>query len=292
MDEQTPSQTDLLPTQLAVEPPKKRTTRPKQVKPANEASAAPSSQLLPTEQRVRQTQPPTTRQVPAPQPILFPEMEVSIQETIEVPLPVLPPPTRPQRLAKVRRLLRSRLARVLLPLCALLIGLALGLGSIVWYGLEVSNSAEPLSSSTAGNLIIEANQAFVQQLVRNDMTNAGLPGQVEHVSVTLATGDMLTIQGDDVYSFFGLSLTRHFVLQVQPYVQQCLLQVKVTHADLGGIPVTGFVQTFDGKINQQLGKKPAGLPSDFNYCTVGVRTEPAGMFITYEAIAVSATPNK
>jgi hypothetical protein len=77
---------------------------------------------------------------------------------------------------------------------------------------------------------------------------------------------------------------------VQPYVQDCMLQMRVLSADLGGIPVTSFAQSFQGGIDQQLAVKPAGLPGGFAYCTVGVRTEPGGMFITYQATVATATP--
>ena len=53
-----------------------------------------------------------------------------------------------------------------------------------------------------------------------------------------------------------------------------------------GIPVTGFVQSFESHINQQLQEKPSGLPKGFQYCTTGVRTTPAGMFITYSATPI------
>jgi hypothetical protein len=226
-----------------------------------------------------------TRQLPLPQPILFSdvaniEIEV-LEETVM--------PTRPQRLRRTRRWLRSRPGRVVVPLLALLIGLAVGLGSVIWYGLSGEGPIVIVPVSQ-GNLIIEANTSFVTQLVRNDVTNAGLPGQVKNVTVTLYHGDKLVVQGDDTYSVLGLGFTRHFTVDVQPYVQSCILQVRVTHADLGGIPVTTFVQSFQSKINQQLAQKPAGLPGSFAYCTVGVRTEPVGMFITYQAVPVTATP--
>jgi hypothetical protein len=58
------------------------------------------------------------------------------------------------------------------------------------------------------------------------------------------------------------------------------------HADFSNIPVTRFTQNFESQINQQLQKKPEGLPGGFQYCTTGVRTEPAGMFVTYSATPV------
>jgi hypothetical protein len=227
-----------------------------------------------------QSQPRSTRQLPTaePQPILFVDEEVVLLKEGRAP--------RPPRFRRTRRWLRSRAGRIVVPLLALLIGLAIGLTSVLWYGLSGEGPVIVLPPSASGNLIIEANKDFVTQLVRKDLANAGLPGQVENVTVDLDHGAMIVIQGDDRYSVLGVALSRHFTVDVQPYVQSCLLQIRVTHADLGGIPVTTFVQSFQGSINRELAQKPEGLPSGFAYCTVGVRTEPGGMFITYKAVPV------
>lgn len=233
----------------------------------------------------RPLQPPARQLSPSlPQPILFSDVEVDVLEE----LPVVP--QRPQRLRRTRRFLRSRAGRIIIPLLALLIGIAVGLSSLIWYGLSGQGALVIVPPSARGNLIIEADKDLVTQIVRNDITHAGLPGQAENISVDLKHGDLLVVQGDDVYSVFGLSISRHFTVNVQPYVKSCILQVRVISANLGGIPVTTFVQSFQGNINQELGKKPAGLPGGFAYCTVGVRTEPGGMFVTYQAIPLTATP--
>jgi hypothetical protein len=187
-------------------------------------------------------------------------------------------------IVKPRRRLRSCLVRAVVLLVVLLIGVAIGLGSVLWYGWSGEGPIVIIPNSTQGNLIVEANKDLLTQLVRKNIANANLPGQVKNVNVTLERGDALTIQGDDVYGVFGFNLSRHFTIHVQPYVKSCVLQVRVTKADLGGIPVTGFVQSFEGQINQQLAAKPAGLPGGLTYCVVGVRTEPGGIFITYEAV--------
>lgn len=230
---------------------------------------------------VSQSLPHPSRQLPPaePQPILFAEEEIILLKSGR--------PPRPQRFRRTRRWLRSRAGRIVIPLLALLVGLAIGLTSVIWYGLSGEGPVLVIPPSARGNLIIEADKDFVTQLVRKDLSNAGLPGQVKNVTVDLDHGAMIVIQGDDAYSVLGVSISRHFTVDVQPYVQSCILQVRVTHADLGGIPVTTFVQSFQGNINQELAQKPAGLPNGFTYCTVGVRTEPVGMYITYEAIPIS-----
>lgn len=289
MDDQTPYPSDPAVTQVPRKRKPSRRSQSGQPSPAREETPlVPASQPLLSTEADRSTrqlpspQPNATRQLSTPQPIRFPEVEIDIVAGVQQTLGL-----RRQRLRRTRRWLRSRTGRVIVPLLALVIGLAVGLGSILWYGLSGVGSIGIIVKSAQGNLIIEADKDFVTQLVRDDIANAGLPGQVKNVTVTLARGDGLVIQGDDVYSLLGLSLSRHFVLSVQPYVKSCVLQIRVTNANLGGIPVTNFVQSFEGNINQQLAKKPAGLPSGFTYCTVGVRTDVGGMFITYKAVAVS-----
>jgi len=244
------------------------------------------TQLVPDHsQRARATppQPPLTRQLPppGPQPILFSEVEVEIVEEQQ---------PRPQRLRRTRRFLRSRTGRILIPVLALLIGIAVGLSSLIWYGLSGQGPLVIVPPAARGNLVIQADKDFVTQLVRANLANAGLPGKVENVKVTLQHGAQMVVEGDDIYSVFGVSVSRHFTVNVQPYVQSCILQVRVVSANLGGIPVTTFVQSFQGNVNRQLAKKPTGLPEGFAYCTVGVRTEPGAMFVTYQAIPVTPTP--
>jgi hypothetical protein len=250
--------------------------------PAEQVQNAQPSQDARQEQ-ARPTRQLTRPQQILPQPILFsdPEDEMLLEEQI------LLSPVRRQRLRRTRRWLRSRSGRVVIPLLALLIGLAAGLASVIWYGLSGEGPLVTVVPAAQGNLIVDANKDFVSQIVRNNLVNSGLPGHVQNITVTLKHGDQMIIQGDDVYPVLFTSITRHFTVDVQPYVQACVLQVRITHADLAGIPVTTFVQSFQSKINQQLAKKPVGMPSGFTYCAVGVSTEPGGMYITYQATPVT-----
>ena len=216
---------------------------------------------------------------PQPQPIRFAETAEAALAKVESA-----PTVRLSRFIKTRRWFRSRSGRIVLPLVTLLLGLAIGLGSILWYGWSGRGAIVIIPNSGQGNLIVEANRDLLTQLVSKQMNNAGLPGKVENVKVTLVHGDALNVQGDDMDSLFGLNFSRHLTIDVQPYVQTCVLQVHVTRADLGGIPVTNFAQSFESKIDQELAIKPTGLPSGLSYCAVGVHTEPEGMFVTYEAM--------
>lgn len=255
--------------------------------PMTDISAEPT-QSVPVEKTTRQAQVRASKQTTRPQPqppqaILFSDRESDNLLDAQLVLP----PVRRQRLRRTRRWLRSRSGRVVIPLLALLIGLAAGLTSVIWYGLSGEGSLVTIVPAAQGNLVVDANKDFVSQLVRNDVMNAGLPGHVQNVTVTLKHGAALVIQGDDAYPVVFLTVTKHFTVDIQPYVKSCILQVRITHADLSGIPVTTFVQTFQSKINQELAAKPAGLPGGFTYCTVGVSTEPGGMYITYQAVPVT-----
>ncbi len=262
--------------------------------PAPQAESTPPAQTAASQPEQTQIMPParnrTMRQtsrppVQPPQPILFSGRESEALATEMLPQTSQRP--RRQRLERTRRWLRSRPGRVVIPLLTLLLGLAIGLTSVIWYGLSGEGPLVAVVPAAQGNLIVDANKDFVGQLVRNNLTNAGLPGKVQNVKVTLKHGALIVVEGDDVYPVLFTTITKHFTIDVQPYVQTCILQVRITHADLSGIPVTTFVQSFQDRINQQLGKKPAGLPGGFTYCTVGVSTEPGGMYITYRAIPVS-----
>src|SRR5579885_1243865 len=203
-------------------------------------------------------------------------------------LPLMPPPApRWPYLKKLRGWLRSRTGRIVLPIIALILGIFLGIFSLILYGLTGEGRLVIVPSSNKGNLIVEVDKTLIAENLRN----ASTPGTIENVTVDLENGDLLTINGDDMFTMFGIGVSKHFTLIVQPYVQSCVLQIHVAHADVTGIPVTGFVQSFETSINQQLLKKPTGLPGDFSYCTTGVRTTTAGLFITYSATPPTATPD-
>jgi hypothetical protein len=196
--------------------------------------------------------------------------------------PLLPPPRKP-RFARIRAWLRSRTGRIVVPLVALVLGIAIGIGSLLFYGLSGEGQVLLVPTSGKGDLIVEADKAFLTHVVEMNLRDAGMPGNISNVEVDLANGDHMTINGDDGFSLLGIGVTKHFTIVVQPYVNNCVLQIHVVHADVSSIPVTGFVQSFESHINQQLQQKPSGLPKGFQYCTTGVRTAPAGMFVTYSA---------
>jgi hypothetical protein len=188
------------------------------------------------------------------------------------------------RFARIREWLRSRTGRVLILLITLLLGIVLGFTALFLFGESGVGPrlVAPLSSS--GDIIIEADSTFINQLVRKNLVSSGMPGKIQNVHVNLTQGSQMMVSGEDEFSIFGVQVVRPFTFIVQLYVNSCVLKMHIVQADFSNIPVTRFTQNFESQINQQLEKQPEGLPSGFQYCATGVRTEPAGMFITYKAI--------
>jgi hypothetical protein len=192
------------------------------------------------------------------------------------------------RFANVHTRLQRRTGPIALAVGMLLMGLVLGIGIALLYAFAISGNSARLVTTPArtGNIIVQANKAFLTHLVEKNLRTSGLPGNIKNVRVTLVSGDQMTISGDDGFSLLGMGVSRQFTIEVQPYVSACQLQIHVLHADLADIPVTEFARAFESQINQQLQMKSTGLPSGFTYCMVGVRTELQGMFVMYSATPV------
>ena len=175
---------------------------------------------------------------------------------------------------------------------ALVVGIALGAGGVLSYFLSISGDRQiqtPPAVTLPGNsgaIVVQASSTYITQLIRKNIANSGLPGDVKNVQVKLVHKGPITVTGDDQFSFLGVNITRHFSLQVQPVVNACQLEVHVVRADLESIPVTGFVSTFEGQINQQLHVDTSNFPNGFKYCLTDVHTEPQGLFATYSATPV------
>ncbi len=187
------------------------------------------------------------------------------------------------RFERVCGWLRSRAGRILVPIMTLLAGMILGIVGIILFGGSGAGPIVVVPLTSSGNIIVEADRSFITQLVTKNLSNAGMPGQPQNVAVSLIAGDQMIVSGEDVIPFLGIQLTRPFTLTVQPYVASCALKIHIVHAEISNVAVTSFARSFEDQINQQLAQKPEGLPSGFQYCTSGVRTAPAGMFITYKA---------
>jgi hypothetical protein len=191
-----------------------------------------------------------------------------------------PPPIGVQR--------RSALGYIGCATVAFLLGLIIGIGGLVIY-LNASQSDRSLltmpPSSNQNAIHIQLSSAFVTQLVKRNISSAGLPGQISNVQVVLTRNAPMTITGDDQVNVLGIAITRRFTVTLQPLVQSCRPHVRVLHADMGGIPVTGFASSFEAQIGQQLQFNTNDLPQGFTYCVTGVQTETNTL-----SVNVSATP--
>jgi hypothetical protein len=194
--------------------------------------------------------------------------------------------SRKPRLARLRRWMRSRAGRIIISLVALFLGIIVGVSSLLLYGLSGDGQALAVPGPGKTDISVVADKAFITSLITAKLRQSGLPGTQQNIQVDLANGDQLTINADDAFNVMGLGFTKHFTVVVQPYINQCSLQIHVTHADLNSIPVTGFVSSFESSVNQQFQQKPTSLPQGFQYCATSVSTQPTGILLTYSAIPV------
>ena len=190
------------------------------------------------------------------------------------------------RFARVRGWLRSRTGRVLIPLITLLMGILLGITALFLFGESGAGPIIVEPASSRGNIIVEADRSFITQLVTKNLVSSGMPGRIQSVNVNLTQSGQMNVSGEDEFNILGIQVIRPFTFTVQIYVSSCVLKIHIVNANFSNIPVTGFAQSFESQINQQLQKKPEGLPNGFQYCTTGVRTEPAGMFVMFIATPV------
>ncbi|GAC1378401.1 MAG: hypothetical protein NVS4B7_03280 [Ktedonobacteraceae bacterium] len=183
----------------------------------------------------------------------------------------------PSQLSHVRRP-----GRFLIPIGTFSIGLIFGIIGVMLYLLSISGNGHILATPLppqSKDILIQIGPIYINHLVEKDLREAGMD-YVSNVQVTLATGDQLTIDGDDQ---IFLGVTRHFTIVVQPTIENCQLNMHVLHADLAGITITGFVANFEGQIDQQLQNSLSSLPKGFTYCKTSVRTDSQGLYITYSA---------
>jgi len=194
-----------------------------------------------------------------------------------------PQPVQPQRKFNFRNLGRRILSRsVLIPGMTFVSGLIFGVLLIIAYALSISANGQVLpnpSPPASSDLTAQAGRAYITHLVEKNIRTSGM-AEATNIQVTLARGDQMTIEGDDQVV---LGVTRHFTLLVQPVILSCELKIHVVHADLGGVPITGFVTNFEGQINQQIQSQSTTLPAGFVYCKTSVRTDPQFMYVTLSA---------
>ncbi len=211
---------------------------------------------------------------------------MDMQSVDEITRKLAPQPVPPKHsFGNLRTWLRSRTGRIVTLSVILLVGIFVGIAATLLFALSIGGTRPALSTPTAqgGDIIIQGGIVYTTHLVNNGLRSSGMVN-ASNVQVTMAKGDLITIDGDDQLIF---GLTRHFTIVVQPIIRTCQLQMHVISANLSGIPVTQFVATFENRINQQMQSKPSALPGGFIYCETSVRTDPlAGIIISVSATAV------
>lgn len=185
----------------------------------------------------------------------------------------------------------SSIGRVLLVIIAFLAGIIVtfvGLfGYILFFANGKTQPAVSQTSSATGAIYVQTKTAYMTQVVRKNLNGAGLPGQISDAQVSFTHNGPMVITANIQLSILGISTTRQLSVALQPSVSNCELHMSVAQADLQGFPITAFVQSFEGQINNQMQMKVAGLPPGFTYCVTNVQTDPAGLSLTYSATPTS-----
>jgi hypothetical protein len=138
-----------------------------------------------------------------------------------------------------------------------------------------------------GSIMVGISRNYLALVITKQLKASGLPGTVSNVQVALAQNNLVTVSGDDQIGVLGLSVTRHFTITLQLSSVDCQIHATVTHADLNGIPVTGFVSLFESQLNQKLQSQQSGLPTGFTYCMTGVQAQTNEIVLTYSATPTS-----
>src|SRR5438874_2203588 len=91
----------------------------------------------------------------------------------------VPTPRKP-RFVKLRSWLRSRTGRIIVPLVALVLGIVIGILSLLFYGLSGEGQVLLVPISGKGDIVVEADKAFLTHLIEMNLRNAGMPGTIKN----------------------------------------------------------------------------------------------------------------
>ncbi|HEY4388172.1 MAG TPA: hypothetical protein VGN34_27300 [Ktedonobacteraceae bacterium] len=167
-----------------------------------------------------------------------------------------------------------------------LVGIAgLSIAVLLGNGDRPSVAVPPASQDAA--LVVQASSTYVNQIAQQKAGTLGMPGNVKNVHVTFVHNGPVVVTGDDEIGLLGLTMTRHFTLNVQLYANACKPTIHVLQANFDGVPITGFVASFEQNINEQLQSNLSGLPPGFIYCITSISTEPQGPVVTFSAQPMS-----
>lgn len=165
---------------------------------------------------------------------------------------------------------------------AFVVGILLGLLFFAFFVFASRTNAPIASHNVSANdtVVAQVSPTLLAQLLEKTIQTSGVPGSVKNVQVVLSQDGYMNITGDETVTLLGFTVTKNIAITVQPYTNNCQVQMHVISADFSGISVTGFVSSFEGQINQRLHIPTENLPQGFHYCITGVRTDPQGLFVT------------
>lgn len=173
-------------------------------------------------------------------------------------------------------------------LTGIVLGIIIGIVAVIGYIAYSHDVTAPASQGAAGNntLEIQLSQAYLSKLAEQNIHNANLPGTISNVQVKTSPGAPVVITANEQVNVFGLAVTKPLTVNIQPYVQDCQLRVRVTHVDLAGIPLTTFASALENQLNQQPTVNNSTLPRGFKYCATNTHTDNTGVFVTFSATPV------
>lgn len=140
---------------------------------------------------------------------------------------------------------------------------------------------------SSGSITTEISRNYLTLFITKQLSTSGLPGSMHNVQVSLAPNNEVTVRGDNQVSVLGLSITKHITIALQLSVASCQPHATIIHADLAGIPLTGFAPLFEGVLNQQLQSQQSGLPAGFTYCVTGIQTSTDSVKLVFSATPVA-----
>jgi hypothetical protein len=196
------------------------------------------------------------------------------------------PPGSDQQMKRPSVAPKSYIQRIFLRIVLFIAGVVVGIvglsSAVLLFNADRPPVAVPASPHNPA-LVAQASATYVNQVVQQNSGSFGVPGTLKNLQVSFVHDGPVTVTGEDEVSVLGLSLTRRFSLNVQLYTDSCKPMVHVLSANFSGIPITGFVATFEQNINQQLQHTISGLPPGFTYCVTGIHTETQGASVTFSA---------
>src|SRR6266550_1325610 len=139
---------------------------------------------------------------------------------------------------------RRRIGCFVIPGITFLLGILLGVTAIGLYVLSISANRTALPTPQppqSSDIVVQAGPAYITHLVDRGLRSSGMLN-ASHVLVTFERGERMIITGDDQ---IALGFSGHFTIVVQPLIASCGLKIHVLQANLAGIPITGFVATFE-----------------------------------------------